>query len=205
MERPDVFGVYIIAVTPGSTHSASYHHGDLRRALLQAARALLQEDGADAVSLRELARRAGVSPRAPYRHFASKDALMAALATEGFEGLRAELTAAGDGAPEGRALDAQAQAYVRFALNNPPMFRLMFSYRMENADGELLAAKQATKAQLAACVAADARSGEDMPARALGCWSLVHGLAILILDGLALEDLPLDQDVITERVIGAMI
>ncbi len=192
-------------MTLASTDPDRYHHGDLRRALLQAAQALLREGGVDALSLRELARRAGVSPRAPYRHFASKDALMSALATQGFAALATELSSAAAGALHGCEVMEQAQAYVRFARHNPPMFRLMFSYRMQDADGDLLAAKQATKALLTGCAASGARPGEDVQARALGCWSLVHGLAILILDGLVDEDTPPDQDVTTERVIQAML
>jgi AcrR family transcriptional regulator len=105
-----------------------YHHGDLRVALLASAAELLDEGGPEAVSLRECARRAGVSHAAPYRHFATKEALLLALAEEGFDGL----AAAGDEAmrrvrdPRER-LDAYGVAYVHFALEHPARFRLMFA------------------------------------------------------------------------------
>ena len=98
---------------------ATYHHGDLRPALLRAAAKILEKEGSDAVSLRDLARRAGVSHTAPYRHFPDRRALLAALAEEGFAQLAAEL--------EGRPWREQAVAYVRFAIANPERFRLMFT------------------------------------------------------------------------------
>ena len=104
--------------------SRAYHHGALKTALLDAADALLDEGGAGAVSLREAARRAGVSATAPYRHFADKEALLAALATRGFEQFGAALEdAARD---ESDPLAAMGLAYVRFALARPGRFRLMF-------------------------------------------------------------------------------
>ena len=195
----------MIAVAPEATGDPPYHHGDLRRGLLGAARAMLAHGDAETISLRELARRVEVSPRAPYRHFASKDALMSALATEGFEALKAELAAAAGDASPGSELMAQALAYVRFALHDPAMFRLMFSYRMQDANETLRAAKQATKTLLAERVAADPRFGDDVQARALGCWALVHGLAILILDGLAFEEYPLDESEMVKRVAKTML
>src|SRR6185503_17019443 len=98
---------------------STYHHGELRPALLRAAAKVLEAEGREAVSLRDLARRAGVSHAAPYRHFADREALLAALAEEGFVLLAAEL--------EGKPRREQAVAYVRFALANPGRFRLMFT------------------------------------------------------------------------------
>src|SRR4051812_36803257 len=96
----------------------TYHHGNLRPALLRAASKTLEKEGAGALSLRDLARRAGVSHNAPYRHFRDRDSLLAAIATEGFRQL-------GD-ALRGRAGKEMGAAYVRFALEHPQQFRLMF-------------------------------------------------------------------------------
>src|SRR3954470_20864584 len=96
----------------------TYHHGDLPPALLKAAAKILEKEGLAGLSLRELARRAGVSHNAPYRHFPDRDALLAALATEGFAILGKQLAA-----PAGQE---SAAAYVRFALDHPQRFRLMF-------------------------------------------------------------------------------
>src|SRR5436190_24145857 len=97
---------------------STYHHGNLRPALLAGAAKILEKEGVTALSLREAARRAGVSHNAPYRHFADRDALLAALAAEGFQML-GEAMRAHDGREMG-------EAYVRFALAHPERFRLMF-------------------------------------------------------------------------------
>ena len=103
---------------------ATYHHGDLRAALLSATRALLDEGGVAAVSLREAARRAGVSPAACYRHFTDKEALLTALAVQGFEEFAQALGQAFRG---GRKSFAEmGTAYVSFAVQRPGLFRLMF-------------------------------------------------------------------------------
>src|SRR5690606_38896617 len=105
----------------------SYHHGALREALLAACLRLIETEGIAAVSLRRVAREAGVSSGAPYHHFADRAALLADLATQGFHLLGAEVTVARDSAPTPLAgLTAIADAYVRFARDNPGYFRLMF-------------------------------------------------------------------------------
>lgn len=158
-----------------STLEKPYHHGDLRAALLDAADALLDEGGDGAVSLREAARRAGVSPTAAYRHFADKEALLAALALRAFEAFGAAMgaaVAAGDVSP----YVARGRAYLRFALARPGRFRLMF--------GPLLARSAAHPALLAASRQAfealqASAGGRD---EALRSWGMVHGLAHLLLD-----------------------
>ena len=132
---------------------STYHHGELRPALLRAAGKILEKEGRDAVSLRDLARRAGVSHNAPYRHFADREALVAALAEEGFATLLAAL--------EGKAWREQALAYVRFALANPERFQLMFSRPAPAALRRLIEATTAAQAT----------------------WAMVHGLAQLVLSG----------------------
>ena len=161
----------------------AYHHGDLREALLAAALAMLEE-GADpaALSLREAARRAGVSAMAPYRHFADKDALLAAVATIGFERL-AQALLVGERDKSGRAaLTALGVAYVAFACAHPALFRLMFGAKAPPKTGDLARASAASYAILAERVAesGDAATAQD---RALANWALVHGLAMLAVDG----------------------
>ena len=167
-----------------TSNRSSYHHGALRPALIAAARGLLDEGGPDAVGLREAARRVGVSATATYRHFKDKDALLAALATEGFREFGAALAAAES---DPNPLSTMGAAYIDFALAKPGMFRLMFSPMLSarRDDEELQAAARAAFATLARGVGArgDAPAGPQIPAAAIGAWSLVHGLSHLILDG----------------------
>ena len=182
-----------------------YHHVGLRTTLVRAALILLAEDGADAVSLRAVARRAGVSAMAPYRHYPDKEALLAAVAVQGFDGLRDVLRAADEAAPAGQALVEQAVAYVRYALENPALFRLMFGPKRVGTHPELAAAGDAAYAVLAARVAAEAPADADRDARALGCWSLVHGLASLFLDGRISDKTAAPDGDTTRRVAEAML
>lgn len=182
-----------------------YHHGELPTALVGAALDLLAEDGADAVSLRAVARRAGVSAMAPYRHYPDKEALLAAVAVQGFNGLRDVLRAADDAAPAGQALVEQAVAYVRYALENPALFRLMFGPKRLGTHPELTTAGEAAYTVLAARVAAEAPANTDRDARALGCWSLVHGLALLFLDGRISDKTTALDGNVTRRVAEAML
>ncbi|MGD0187860.1 MAG: TetR/AcrR family transcriptional regulator [Roseiarcus sp.] len=169
-----------------TSERTTYHHGNLRPALIAAARALLDEGGANAVGLREAARRVGVSPTATYRHFRDKDDLLAAVAAEGFREFGAALAAAGR---EGDPLSAMGAAYVDFALARPGMFRLMFSPLMAKRElyPELVAASDDALALLRRGVASRAAAGEGqgegVDAAAIAAWSLVHGLSHLILDG----------------------
>lgn len=158
-----------------STSEKPYHHGDLRAALLDAADVLLDQGGDGAVSLREAARMAGVSPTAAYRHFADKEALLAALALRGFEAFGAAMRAAvavGDVSP----YVARGRAYLRFALARPGRFRLMFGPLLARAGGHpaLLAASKAAFAAL------QANAGDRDSA--IRSWGMVHGLAHLMLD-----------------------
>lgn len=189
-----------------STSAArGYHHGELRAALIGAALDLLAENGAKAVSLRAVARRAGVSAMAPYRHYPHKEALLAAVAVQGFVGLRDVLRAADDAAPAGQALVEQAVAYVRYALENPALFRLMFGRRCLDTHPELTAAGEAAYAVLAARVAAGTPANADRDAHTLGCWSLVHGLASLFLDGRISEKTAAPDGDVTRHVAQAML
>lgn len=156
----------------------SYHHGDLPAALLQAAGKILEKEGVEALALRTLARRTGVSHGAPYRHFRDRESLLAALAAEGFAMLgRAQREAAAAG-----GLRAMGEAYVRFALAHPQRFRLMFG-------GQLRIARHAALREVALKTfeglsgALAARVGDAPGARdaSIAAWALVHGLAQLLL------------------------
>ena len=166
-----------------SAQKTAYHHGDLRAALISAALAMLEE-GAEpgALSLREAARRAGVSAMAPYRHFADKDALLAAVATIGFERLAAAQRDADHAGPPETALRAQGVAYVAFACANPALFRLMFGAGAPAKSDDLAKAAAASFGLLAERVATTVPAAPTMD-HALAKWALVHGLAMLAVDG----------------------
>jgi len=173
-----------------------YHHGDLRAALIAEGLRMLGEREADSLSLRELARRVGVSAPSVYRHFPDKEALMTALAEEGLKQLAAAQHAAADAAGGGEeGFAATGRAYVRFALANPALFRLIFTsplaarYRRDNP--EQPEAMTFLLANAAASVGAPDGSQEAQRA-AIEAWALVHGLAMLILDG----QLPADDAMI---------
>lgn len=166
-----------------TSERARYHHGALRAALLDAADALLDEGGTGAVSLREAARGAGVSPTAAYRHFLDKEALLAALATRAFQDFGATLEAAARGSSD--PLSARGVAYVRFALARPGRFRLMFGPAIRNRSRhpELQTAAAAAFEGLSQSVPAG--SGGSPPRQAaIAAWALMHGLAQLSLDGM---------------------
>lgn len=169
---------------------AGYHHGDLRRALIEAARAILENEGLAKLSLREAARRAGVSQAAPYHHFKDKTALLAAVAARGFrefdDALRAHMDAVAD--PSAK-LTESGVAYVAFAADNPALFRLMFGPQIEDAAAhqELAEAAAAAYCTLedatAEALRAQGANLAQTPAQALCAWSSVHGLATLLLEG----------------------
>jgi AcrR family transcriptional regulator len=165
-----------------STSDRAYHHGDLPAALIAAARELLAEGGTEALSLRAVARRAGVSAMAPYRHFSDKEALLAAVAADGFRAFAAALEAADRSVPADRALLEQGVAYVRFACAQPALFRLMFGPPRQGPHPALKHDEALAHGVLAARVAAETPAPLRQ-ARTLACWSVVHGLAALIIDG----------------------
>src|SRR5690242_9953019 len=115
------------------TTSRPYHHGDLRRQLIAVGEEVLAERGIAALSLREVARRLGVSHNAPFKHFASREALLAAIAEEGFGDLTARLAGAMAVDDPRQAMTGRALAYVTFALERPAVFRLMFGGQVDAA------------------------------------------------------------------------
>jgi AcrR family transcriptional regulator len=158
-----------------------YHHGDLAAALLQAAAEILEQQGLSALTLRAIARRAGVSHMAPAHHFGDLAGLLSELAAHGYRRF-AELLLGAAASPGNRpAPRAIAQAYVAFARENPAMFLLMF--RSERLDFTRPALAEAT-AQAASALQ---RSADPAAPRALARmvfnWSLVHGFAMLLIDG----------------------
>lgn len=169
----------------------SYHHGDLRRALVEATEALLAEKGPEAFSLREVARRAGVSPAAPAHHFGDAGGLLAAVATTAFDELAAALARghASGGTDSRRRLREQGVAYVEFALRHPGRFCLMFRDGLMNPDAELQRAGNAAFRVLEDGVreAFGIAPGADLSAPAwtavLALWSVVHGFAHLAIAG----------------------
>jgi len=179
--------------SPGSDPGkGGYHHGELRTALVAAGLSILEEGGdASALGLREAARRAGVSAMAPYRHFPDKDALLAAVATVGFERLRCALQAA-DGGGEGdadarEALYAQGAAYVAFACAQPGLFRLMFSARSGGSRPATLCEASAAAYAVLSDRVATLVPAASAAAEALRSWALVHGIASLVIDGMVGE------------------
>ncbi|MEU0598133.1 TetR/AcrR family transcriptional regulator [Streptomyces sp. NPDC006393] len=162
--------------------SGSYHHGDLRSACVRAALELLEEDGSAALSLRAVARRAGVSPTAPYRHYSDRDALLSAVAAEGYRELAGTLAAAHPSPATADELAAVAVAYVRFALEHPALFRVMFAEPCDPLSEERLSATAAIS-EYVRTIVRTAFPGADPDALSTTVWALVHGLAFLHLDG----------------------
>ena len=164
----------------------SYHHGDLRSALLLSANEMLETD--EPLSLRALARRAGVSPTALYRHFEDKEALESALAVQGLRDLFAELTA-GKEPRTGKDVTELGVRYVRFALRRPQLFRLMFGRPCDDQDDERVLAAAALHDHLAVLMARIFPNAKAHDLATAG-WGLAHGLAFLHLDGKLPNDKP---------------
>src|SRR5579872_1580579 len=121
----------------------TYHHGDLRAAMVRAAMDSLEEGGESGLSLRAVARRAGVSPAAPYRHYADREALVSAVAALGYRELAERLAAAHPSPSTAEQLTSVAVAYVQFALERPALFRMMFGEPCDRDNDERIAATAA--------------------------------------------------------------
>jgi AcrR family transcriptional regulator len=184
---------------PASKDARPYHHGDLPRALLEAATQAILEVGPAAVSLRDLARRAGVSHAAPAYHFGDKAGLLTAVAADGFERLAATLREAYH--TTGSFLEVGV-AYVRFAVTHRAHFEVMFRPELYRTDDpNLVHARDAARSLLYPPAAAVANSpdGDEMQA-AVAAWSLVHGLATLWLNHNLPPQLGDDPEQITRQV-----
>jgi AcrR family transcriptional regulator len=165
-----------------STEASQYHHGDLAAALVRAALELLEQDGVSDLSLRAVARRAGVAPSAPYRHYSDRDALLSAVAAVGYRDLAQALAAAHPAPSTPDDLASVAVAYVEFALRRRALFRVMFGEPCDRDSPERVAATEAISAYVSGIVGR-AFPYADPEALSTGIWALVHGLAFLFLDG----------------------
>jgi AcrR family transcriptional regulator len=165
-----------------STSKTTYHHRDLHAALVRTAMELLEERGETALSLRAVARRAGVSPAAPYRHYADREALVSAVAAVGYRELAQRLAAAHPSPSTPDQLASVATAYVQFALERPALFRIMFTEPCNRDNDERVAATAAVSQYVQAIVKRTFPQADTEPL-ATAIWALVHGLAFLHLDG----------------------
>jgi AcrR family transcriptional regulator len=181
--------VNIVNIIPGRKKKP-YHHGDLRRALVTAALAAVAEDGADKFTLRDVARRAGVSVAAPYRHFRDKEALLAAVAAECALELGKAMDAAVAAAPPDplERFRATGIAYVRFAVENPRHFRAInlpgiLAHLPRDVRGDVDKWKQCERDRLADAHARGLVGGGSIDQILLAANCLMHGLACQIVDG----------------------
>jgi len=155
----------------------SYHHGDLRNGLLEAARAILEEQDLSALTLRAVARRAGVSHAAPYRHFPNHEALLVELGLEGFAELRQFIVEAGKvGGPESERIANIGAAYMRFVAQRPAVARLMFGPQLPHRE------KFPALSTAADAIGAEIGAALSDPNLGLAVWAAVHGLAMLVLE-----------------------
>ncbi|WP_327355544.1 TetR/AcrR family transcriptional regulator [Streptomyces sp. NBC_01304] len=164
-------------MTNRRTSERTYHHGDLRHAVLTAALDVIAAEGPGALSLRDLARRAGVSHAAPAHHFKDRTGLLTAIAAEGYD-LLAEALA---DAPE---LRERGVRYVRFGRAHPAHFQVMFQPELLRGDDpDLVAARERAGEQLRAGVAEleETKRGDDARLAGIAAWSLAHGFATLLL------------------------
>ena len=183
---------------------APYHHGQLRHTVIEAAVAEVEAVGASAVSMREIARRAGVSHAAPAHHFGDKAGIFTAIATQGFR-LAAEAIGPAATGPFG-FLDGGA-AYVAFALSHPGYFEVMFRptlYRSDDPD--LVAARTAAFAILdnSAAELAARWGSDDVAGLTVAGWSMSHGLATLLLAGNLTDRIPPDPAELTAMLTNGL-
>jgi AcrR family transcriptional regulator len=190
------------ADTVDRSPDAPYHHGDLRRSLIEAGLALVREGREWSFSLREVAKRAGVSHNAPYYHFADKRDLLIAVAVVGYETLTTRIAQAATSSEEAKsALFASGRAYIQFGLENPGLYQLMFSAALNGPDGRpktVADAGAVTRAGLEEILRRGARAGvfsssllrtSELKTAAFTAWSTVHGFTMLVIEGLPIPDL----------------
>lgn len=179
----------LVDVKMSSPQTDTYHHGDLRRALIDEAGKALEGGGVDAISLRGLARVLGVSHAAPGHHFSDRNELLSELAADGYAGLADALSAAMDGRPPSTWLARTGEAYIRFALANPQRYRMMFASRLMTGDCPERLSAESRRAYMLLLKAAHRQEpqGDESDYRLktpeLTAWSLVHGSVMLWLDG----------------------
>ena len=194
---------------PARKRPDRYHHGDLRRALLQAAVRTIGVHGVDGLTLRAVGSSLGVSRTALYRHFTDKAALLAAVAAEGFRMLRVDLEEAWTRGGRGReGFDAMGVAYVRFAVAHPSHYRVMFGAEIHAAKNPELAEEGGRAFQvLVDSIVVQQQDGlvrrDDPRQMALFIWANVHGIAMLALDR-RLEHQHADSDALTRYAIDRL-
>ncbi|MEM9157531.1 MAG: TetR/AcrR family transcriptional regulator [Verrucomicrobiota bacterium] len=171
-----------------TSEKATYHHGDLKKALTEAGLQVLQQEGLNALSLRRVAREASVSPAAPYRHFTDKHALLIAISEHGFTELESRLRDSKENRPGD--IDASGAAYLSFAIENPELYRLMFTQnimRETEADHDAKERSREAFLRLVETIENGIQNNhiEDTQCHmlALSAWSLVHGVSMLAIDG----------------------
>lgn len=167
----------------------AYHHGDLKAALVDAGVDILRRDGLEALTLRAVARKAGVTQAAPYRHFQDRRALMGAVAERGFQRLQDAMLASMRGAGGRLGFKAIGLAYMQFALENGPEYRLMFGSELAATDdlpslrGTARSVLDFVAEGIAQLQKAGLVAAGDPRLLAVTAWSMLHGLATLTLDG----------------------
>lgn len=172
-----------------------YHHGDLRRVVLETAQDMLREEKGWQFTLREVARRAGVSHAAPYKHFPDKAALLADLATLGFDELRQQVSSAIEKPLRSARAEfiTAAKAYIHFATENPSLYRLMFSADVSKAAfPNLDEAGAGAFAVLLGVIERGQGNGafkkQPLRSQAAATWALMHGFSMLAMDGQLLPE-----------------
>ena len=177
---------------PAAASHEAYHHGDLRRRMIEVGERLLEEKGVEGFTLRECARRAGVSPSAPSHHFGSVTGLLTAIATASFDGLSEaqECALAACDKKPGARIHAIGMAYIRHALAHPARFRVAFGQvPLDRSDPDLRMAGDRALGILAREIralrgmTADSTGERDLDASITLAWSAVHGIAQLLIDG----------------------
>ena len=179
-----------ISVMSAPVQTRPYHHGDLRRALIDQALRTIDKEGVEGLTLRVVGEALGVSRTALYRHFSDKQALVAAVATEGFRTLRLALIEGWERERQGqRGFQAMGEAYLRFAVTHPSHYRVMFGRFAESCvrDQEFVREAEAAFLALVDALVAQQRDGlvrqDDPVTMARFVWSVVHGVAMLTIDG----------------------
>lgn len=192
------------------TNASRYHHGDLRSALLQAASEQLKEQGIEGLSLRKLAEKAGVSRTAPYHHFKDKNALLCALAAEGFESLDELISQRFEGETLRDQMLFFVRDYLRFAVDHPERYELMFGRTLWKAGTPTPELKSVAYRsfrhytdKLAALTAGQLPAGNDPLRLAQASWATVHGLCRLLIDGIYVNQE--DMDAVSEQSVALIL
>jgi AcrR family transcriptional regulator len=200
-----------------SAEARPYHHGHLAAALVEAALALLDETQDWAFSLREVARRAGVSHNAPYKHFPEKRDLLAAVAARGFEALAERMAAARDGVEGSRLrIAACGRAYVAHGIANPALYRLMFGAaltapevgrppieKIAAAKAQAIFAEKLAKAVRGGALPSRLAEPREAAAASVAAWSLLHGLTMLAIDDFVGP--PANIATLVDSLLGALL